>query len=135
MNGLGALGSLKRTIQIRLADVRQARFFHDRLSVGLLMGALLVNGLNLVALALRVRPTETLVPTRYSNLGGGFYALGPWYFPILIALIAAVITMVNGAMAFQSFSRSRLASFFLLSGSAVVAIFSFIISMAFGAIG
>jgi hypothetical protein len=135
MNGLGALVTLRRTIQHRLADVQQARFFHDRLSVTLLAGALLVNGLNIVALALKVRPNEIPVPTRYSNLGGGFYALGPWYFPFIIALVAAVITLSNGASAFQSFGRSRLASFFLLAGSAVVAIFSFVISMAFGAIG
>lgn len=135
MNGLGALGSMQRAVQHRLADVRQARFFHDRLSVALLVGALLVNGLNIAALALKVRPTEIPVPTRYSNLGGGFYALGPWYFPFVIAMAAALITAANGATAFQSFSRSRLASFLLLTGSAVVAIFSFIISMAFGAIG
>ena len=135
MNGLAALGSLKRTIQLRFTDVRKARFFHDRLSMVLLIGALLINGLNLVALSLKVRPTEIPVPTRYSNLGGGFYALGPWFFPFLIGMAAVAITLANGASALQSFGRSRLASFFLLAGSAVVAIFSFIISMAFGAIG
>jgi hypothetical protein len=44
------------------------------------------------------------------------------------------VTMVNGVFAYHSFARSRLASFFLLIGSGVVAIFSFIISTALGVI-
>lgn len=135
MNGPMSLSSLQRAAMNKFAQVRSARFFHDRLSLALLIGALVVNGLNIIALVAKVRPTDIPVPTRYSNLGGGFDALGPWYFPFMVAVMAAVITVANGAFAYYGFNRSRLASFFLLAGSGVVAIFSFIISMAFGAIG
>lgn len=134
MNGLPALSTLRRTLQDTLTDLRSQRFFRDRLSVTLLAAALLVNGLNLVALVLRVHPTDALMPTRYSNLGVGFDRLGPWYFPFWLALFALAVTFLNGFFAYWGFSRSRLASFFLLTGSGVVAIFSLIISLAFGTV-
>lgn len=99
----------------------------------LLVSAAVINGANLIFLALHVRPTEAQVPIRFSSLTL-FDALGPWYFPFLVALFAAVITITNAVFAFHGFSRSRLASFFLLMGSVVVAIFAFIISSAFGAV-
>jgi hypothetical protein len=134
MNALKAVRALRRKFEEVLTATRQARFFHDRLSVTLLVVALVVNGLDLIALAFKVRPTGIAVPTRYSNLGGGFDSLGPWYFPLEIGILAVLLTFANGWLAFHSFGRSRLASFFLLTGSGVVAFFSFIISMAFGAI-
>jgi len=134
MNGIPPLRALRRTFQNTFSHVLDRRFFRDRLSMTLLVGALVVNGLNLVALALRIRPTDVPVPTRYSNLGSGFDQLGPWYSPFLIALAALAITVANGYFAYQGFGRSRLASFFLLTGSGVVAIFSLIISLAFGAV-
>jgi hypothetical protein len=133
MNGFPPLGALRRTISDKLSELRRMRFFHDRLSTALLVGALIVNGINLISLALRVRPVEGQVPIRFSSLTL-FDALGPWYFPFLIALFALGVTMVNGVFAYHSFARSRLASFFLLIGSGVVAIFSFIISTALGVI-
>ena len=133
MNGFWPLGTLWRTIQDSLAEVRQTRFFRDRISLALLVGALVVNAFNLFTLALHVRPVDGEVPIRFSSLKL-FDALGPWYYPYLIALFAIVITLANTVFAYHSFSRSRLASFFLLAGSAVVAIFSLIISTAFGAI-
>jgi hypothetical protein len=136
MNGIRPLGALWRTFQETIADVRQSRFFRDRLSAGLLVGTLIVNGLNFVSLALSVHSTSGEVPIRYSSLQLGFNpnSLGPWYYPFLIALFAILVTLANGYFAYHSFSRSRLASFFLLTGSGVVAIFSFIISSAFGVV-
>ena len=133
MNRFWPLGAWWRSIQDSVNDVRQSRFFRDRISVVLLVGALIINGLNLVTLALHVRPAEGEVPVRFSSLKL-FDALGPWYYPYLIALFALGVTLANGYFAYHSFGRSRLASFYLLTGSAVVAIFSLIISTAFGAI-
>jgi len=133
MNAIWPPSSLQRTIQEFLANLRSQRFFHDRLSIGLLVVALAANGANLVGLVLRVHPTEAEVPVRFSSLTL-FDALGPWYFPFLIAFFALGVTLANGLFAYHSFARSRLASFFLLIGSVIVAIFAFIISMAFGAI-
>jgi hypothetical protein len=133
MNGFPPLATFRRTFQDMLDEVRKARFFRDRLSSALLVGALVINGVNLVWLGLHVRPTEGLVPVRFSSLTL-FDALGPWYFPFLVALFGLGVTLVNGAFAYHSFVRSRLASFFLLITSGVVAIFSFIISSAFGVV-
>ena len=133
MNGFWPLGTLSRSLKTSFDNVRQSRFFRDRISVVLLIGALLTNAVNLVALALHVRPVEGEVPVGFSSLTL-FDKLGPWYYPFLIALFALVVTLVNAIFAYHAFNRSRLASFFLLAGSGVVAIFSFIISTAFGAI-
>ncbi len=133
MNGTQSLGALRQTISSFTRDIRTSRFFSDRISMSLLVAALVTNGMNLVFLVLRVRPTDSQVPVRFSSLTL-FDALGPWYFPFVIFLFALVVTLVNTVFAYQSFGRSRLASFFLLTGSAVVAIFSFIISNALGAI-
>jgi hypothetical protein len=133
MNGLPPLGAFRRTFQQSITNVLRHRFFHDRLSMTLLAGAGIINGFNLVSLALNVRPTSAEVPIRFSSLTL-FDALGPWYYPFLIALFALMATIANGLFAYYSFSRSRITSFFLLMGSGVVAIFSFIISMAFGAV-
>jgi hypothetical protein len=116
-----------------IADVRNARFFRDRLSVMLAVLALIINGVNLVWLAFHVRPVEGQVPVRFSSLTL-FDALGPWYFPFLIALFGLGVTLINDVFAYHSFSRSRLASFFLLITSVVVAIFCFVISRAFGVV-
>lgn len=133
MNGTQSIRALRQTISTTIRDIRQSRFFGDRLSVVMLVGALVVCGLNFVVLALRLGPTDSLVPVRFSSFTL-FDALGPWYFPFFITLFALGIILVNSYFAYQSFGRSRLASFFLLTGSGVVAIFSFIISNAFGAV-
>lgn len=133
MNGFPPIGALRRTIQDTFSDVLSQRFFRDHLSMVLLVGAAVVNGLNLLSLFLHMRPTSAEVPIRFSSLTL-FDELGPWYYPFLIALFALFVTAANGVFAYFSFGRNRIASFFLLTGSAVVAIFSFIISMAFGAV-
>jgi len=131
MNGIPSVSGLWRNLQSYVADVRQSRFFHDRLSVTLLTGAFAVNALNFVWLLLHLKPSQAQIPTHYSNLVVGFEGLGPWYFPFEIALFALIITLMNAVIAYYSFRRNRLASFFLLTGSGVVAIFSLIISTAF----
>ncbi len=130
MKALPPLGSIRRNLKTKFADVRQSRFFHDRLSVALLVVALLTGALNLILLLFHIPAVRTEVPVRYSSLGG-FDGLGPWYSPFLIALFGLSITVVNGVLAFQAFGRSRLASFYLLVGAVVVALFCLIISNAF----
>ncbi len=58
MEGFPPLRTLRRTMQEFTSDVLQQRFFHDRLSMGVLSGGLAVNGLNLALLGLRVHPTR-----------------------------------------------------------------------------
>ncbi len=130
MKALPPLGSIRQNLTSKLNDVRQSRFFHDRLSMWLLASALVIGGLNVVLLALHIPAVRTDVPVRYSSLGG-FDGLGPWYSPFLTALFGLSIALVNGVLAFQAFGRSRIASFFLLVGANVVTLFCLIISNAF----
>jgi hypothetical protein len=130
MKALPPLGLAKQSLSTKIQDVRDSRFMRDRLSLSLLMAALAINLLNLVVLAVHVPANHPEVPLRYSTLGG-FVGLGPWYSPFLIALFGLSITLVNGVVGYQAFTRSRLASFFLICGSAVVALFCLIISNAF----
>ena len=133
MIGLWPQVRLRQSVSKQLESVRQSRFFNDRLSTTLLYAALIVNGINLVWLAMKVQPTDSQVPIHFSSFTL-FNALGPWYYPYLITLGALAVTLANGWFAYHSFGRSRLASFFLLTGSGVVAIFSLIISTALGAV-
>ena len=135
MNGIPPLKAVRRTLQEKFDDVRQSRFFRDRFSVTLLFTALVINGLTFVTLAMRLKPVEGQVPIRFSSLTMfDPDSLGPWYYPFVIALMAVVITLVNSSFAYHSFSRSRLASFYLLVGAGVVGVFSFIIANAFGVV-
>jgi len=135
MKGIPPLKALRRSLQSKVEDVRASRFFRDRMSVTLLATGLIINGLTLVTLAMRLKPMDGEWPVRFSSLTGfDPDTLGPWYYPFVIALIALAISAINSFFAYHSFSRSRLASFFLLMGSGVVAIFSFIIANAFGVV-
>lgn len=135
MKGIPPLKALRRTLEVNLEDMRTSRFFRDRLSVTLLVSGLIINGLTLVTLAMRLKPMDGEWPVRFSSLTGfDPDMLGPWYYPFEIGLIALAISVVNGFFAYHSFGRSRLASFFLLVASGVVAIFSFIIANAFGVV-
>ena len=112
---------------------RQQRLFQDKLSVSLLVTALVLNVLNLIVLILRIRPTDYPVPVHYSSLKS-FDMLGPWYDRYWIGIFGLAVTLVNAWLALASFQRSRIASFFLLAGSIVVGIFCIIIANAFVAV-
>jgi hypothetical protein len=133
MKGFQPLSKLRLTIQELISDVLSQRFFHDRLSMAVLSAAVGVNAVNLISLMLRMRPTDSLVPVHFSSFTL-FDRLGPWYFPFEIVLMTILITVVNAVFAYHSFTRSRLASFFLLVTAVVVSVFGFIIAQAFGAV-
>lgn len=133
MEGSQPRRTLSRTIQERTADVLSQRFFHDRMSMTMLIVALAVNVVSLINLALKLHPSSAPVPVHFSSFAR-FDQLGPWYFPLQVGLVALGITIMNAIFAYNSFNKSRLASFFLLVTSVVVGIFGAIIAQAFGAI-
>ena len=114
----------------RLTDQRLAK---DKLSLGILVLSAIINVATLLMLIASLRPTEFAVPVRYSSLTG-FQALGEWYQIYGIALFGVGVTAVNAVLAANSYSRSRITSFFLLIGAFVVSLFCLIISLAFAAI-
>lgn len=133
MKGIQPLGSFRRAVRELTSDVLSQRFFHDRLSMAVLIAAVGVNAVSLVSLVLRLRPTDGEVPVHFSSFTW-FDRLGPWYFPFEIAVVSIGITVINAVFAYHSFNRSRLASFFLLMTATVVSVFGFIIAQAFGAV-
>ena len=103
----------------------------DRLSTGLVIGALAVSAFTFVTLLGRVHPGADGA-VRYSSLDVG-YTLGVWYYPYLVAAFGLGVIIVNTVLAYRTYGRSRLASFYLLVGSGVVALFALIIANALGA--
>lgn len=116
-----------------LQGVRRSRYLRDRLFMTSLAvaGGLVVLMWGL--LAIRVRSTSFPVPVHYTTLGG-FDALGSWYQPLLAGLYATLLVAANVVLSYLSYQRSRMASFFLLAGAAVVALFSLIITNAFSSL-
>lgn len=125
------LGRLLQFYRSNYNEVRRSRFANDKLSVGLVIGALVVSGLTFVTLLGSVRPAMQGA-IRFSSLDVG-YTLGVWYYPYLVAAFGLGVILVNSVLAYQAYGRNRLASFFLLSGSGVVVIFCLIIANALGA--
>lgn len=111
----------------------EQRLFRDRLSLTILIPSLLINLVTLGVVLLKVQPSNIAVPVHYSSLEG-FNVLGPWYRLYFLGLFALAATLTNSFLAMAAFDRSRLASFFLLAGSFVVALFSFVITSAFLAV-
>lgn len=130
MKALPPLRSIRRNLSETASQVRESRFFRDRLSMSMLVVAFVIGVFNLVFLLLHMPVVRADVPVRYSSLNG-FDGLGPWFSPFLIVLFGLGTSVVNGVLAYQVFDRSRIASFYLLAGAGVVALFCLIISNAF----
>lgn len=117
----------------KFAHLKSHRFFTDRLSVTILVLNLALAVVTIATLIIRVRPSAVPVPVHYSSLVG-FDRLGPWWQLYGIGLFSIAVIAINTALAIISFTRSRITSFFLMSGAFVVAIFAFIISLAITAV-
>jgi hypothetical protein len=133
MRLLSPFQNLYGKARIRFAQIREARFFEDRMSLGLMITALSLNVAGFLILLPKVHSTDLQVPVGYSSLDLG-YTLGVWYFPYLVVAFGLGVTLINSALAYRAFTRSRLASFYLLAGAVVVAIFSLIIANALGSV-
>jgi hypothetical protein len=117
----------------KFQQLRSHRFFSDRLSVTILTLNLILAAVTLAVLIARVRPSAVPVPVHYSSLVG-FDKLGPWWQLYSIGLFSFLVIGANTALAIASFTRSRITSFFLMSGAFVVAVFGLIISLAITAV-
>ncbi len=128
-----SLRALPNRITSYVLHLRGQRIFRDKLSVAVAALSLGLNLLTLVLLIMRLRPTEFLVPIRYSSITG-FDMLGSWYEIYSIGFFGLFITLANTFLAMKAFNRSRITSFFLLGSSLVVGILCLIISLAFVAV-
>lgn len=128
-----SLPQVGEVITAKFQQMRAHRFFADRLSVTILTLNILLAAVTLLVLILRVRPSSVPVPVHYSSLVG-FDRLGPWWQLYAIGLFSLLVIITNTVLAMVSFTRSRITSFFLMSGAFVVAIFGLIISLAITAV-
>ncbi|MFI5240766.1 MAG: hypothetical protein ACHQUB_03605 [Candidatus Saccharimonadia bacterium] len=116
-----------------LQQIRSQRFFQDHLSLALILPALGFNIVTLLIMIFRLHPTNFSIPVHYSSIGG-FDQLGPWYQTYWIAGFGFMVTLCNTALAAYGFGKSRIASFYLLTGAFVVALFCLIIGTAFAVV-
>ena len=114
----------------RLEAAKEHRLWRDRLSVGAVALAAGINALAIVIVMLRLRPLGYAVPVRYTSVGG-FDTLGPWYALYAIPLYGVLVLVANVGLAMKAYTRSRIASFFLLLAAVVVALLCLVISNAF----
>jgi hypothetical protein len=117
----------------RFFQIREARFFEDKMSLALMTIALGLNVATFLLLIPKVHYSDLPLPVGFSNLDLG-YVLGVWYYPYAVAAFGLGVTLINSALAYRAFTRSRLASFYLLIGAVVIGVFSLIISNALGAV-
>lgn len=124
---------LRRILGDRITHIRTTRFFNDRLSLSIMVLALAFNALTFAVVIAKLRPTDLPIPVHYSSLSG-YDQLGAWYQGYLNAAYATILTLVNLVLAYRSFNRSRITSFFLLVGAVVAAMFCLIITNALTAL-
>lgn len=114
----------------QLEAAKGHRLWRDRLSVGVVLLAAAVNALALSLVLIRLRPLGYDVPVRYTSVAG-FDSLGPWYALYAIPVYGMVVLAANVGLAMKAYTRSRIASFFLLLAAVVVALLCLVISNAF----
>jgi len=114
----------------QLDAARGHRLWRDRLSVSVVLLAAAINVLTILLVAYRLRPLGYAVPVRYTSVGG-FDTLGPWYALYAIPAYGVLVLAANVGLAMKAYTRSRIASFFLLLAAVVVALLCLVISNAF----
>ncbi len=114
----------------QLEAAKGHRLWRDRLSVGVVLLAAGVNALALALVLIRLRPLGYDVPVRYTSVAG-FDSLGPWYALYAIPVYGILVLVANVGLAMKAYTRSRIASFFLLLAAVVVALLCLVISNAF----
>jgi hypothetical protein len=102
------------------------RMFHDRLFIWFITTSVGLSLATIVALVIKVRPRDFVVPYQYSTLQG-FDALGPWYNVYSFGVFALMVTLGNIVLAAMSFDKSRIGSFYLILGTIFINLFTLIV--------
>jgi hypothetical protein len=114
--------------QPKVAGLGQYRIFRDKLFIGFITISIIVCVGICLALLLRVRPKDFVVPLQYSTLEG-FDVLGSWYRVYGFGAFSLVVTFGNIFLAAKAYDKSRLASFLLILGSVMINLFTLIIAI------
>lgn len=124
------MSSPRAIVSSQLDAAKGHRLWRDRLSVGVVALATGINVLALLLVVIRLRPLGYAVPVRYTSVAG-FDTLGAWYVLYAIPLYGIIVLGANVSLAMKAYTRSRIASFFLLLAAVVVALLCLVICNAF----
>ena len=120
-------------LQNPLTFIRTHRFFHDGWNMSILAIDTVLVTVTVAWSLLHIRPSETLVPVRYTSLAS-FDTLGHWYELYYIAALSVIIVLANTFLAVVSYRKSRMISLFLLIVAGMCAALAVAIIMAFTAV-
>jgi len=101
---------------------RKARFWRNRLNLGLLASGLFFNLLTWGVLARFIKPSEYPIPLHY-NIYFGIDLIGPYSRVFSLPLISFFILLMDFILAFWFYSKDRLAAYILLLTSCAAQIF------------
>lgn len=124
------MSSPRAIVSSQLDAAKGHRLWRDRLSVGVVALAAGINVLALLLVVIRLRPLGYAVPVCYTSVAG-FDTLGAWYVLYAIPLYGIIVLGANVSLAMKAYTRSRIASFFLLLAAVVVALLCLVICNAF----
>src|SRR3990167_5167408 len=110
----------------KAVGIWQRPLFKDRLFIGFIVLGLLLSLAVVVVLMVKVRSKTFVVPLQYSTLQG-FDSLGPWYRVYVYGLFTLLVTIINITLAVLSYSKSRIASFFLVLGMLVINLLTLVV--------
>ena len=110
----------------KVANFWHQPVFRDKLFITFSLANVIISVLIVGLLLFNVRPKDFVVPIQYSTLQG-FDALGAWYRVYAFGIFSLLVTFGNSYLASISYRRSRIMSFFLVFGAAVVNVITFMV--------
>lgn len=114
-------------IERPLAFLKQQRIFRDKFLRWFLALALILMLAVIVLLVVRLRPSDFVVPLGFMT-GVGFTGTGQWYRIYNYGLFSILVTITNSVLAMAMLEKSRIASFFLITGAVIANIFTLVVT-------
>lgn len=113
-------------IERPLAFIKKQRIFRDRLLRWFLVLSVISMVSVIVLILVRLRPHDFVLPLGFMT-GVGLSYPGQWYGIYSYGLFSIIVTAANAILAMNILERSRITSFFLVTGAIIINIFTFIV--------
>lgn len=104
-------------------------FIHDRLSVLLLLGSAFLGLINMLLVVAQVRGSDLQVPIRYTQYTADLNR-GDWTVLYELALFAALVVVLNGALAIKVRALRRSYALGLLGLTLIIMVIALLVSNA-----
>lgn len=99
----------------------------DRAAITLLLGVVTACLILIVAVVIRLHPSDIQIPVRYTGYGQTFIYRDQWYTQYSYVGFALIIMLINGFLAVRLYAMRRMLSLGLLSMSLLAAILAIIV--------